>query len=525
MSRLAFVLGAALSFAPVATRAAAPETVPHMAVASDNGHFPIREFSISGNLAIATERILQALNGCLGESQTAAALLQAHDAVYRVYQEAGYEMVYVELPSEIGTDGIVRIHVREMTVGAVTVNGNEHYTSDYFRAVLPSLQENRSPNLSRIARELFLANDHSGYQMALNFTPEANGNANVEIKVKDVSPVRAALSADNTGTESTGRSRTTITASHANLGGVGHVGTVGYTTSPEFPGKVHQLILSYQLSLPSLGSQLQLGYSYSNTDVGRVADVANISGQGTTYSLRLQHDLRRSSTTRHLVELGLDDKRYKNTYDFFGFNYGVDVNARPFSVNYVFTDRTGVTGINAGIGYVRNIPGGAGNDDVTYNDSRQGAKASWSVWRANAEFTSAMPSDWTLHCAFDAQYTAEPLISAEQFGLGGARSVRGFQERESSGDRGWRLSNEVLAPRIAGQHRLLTFVDAGRDYRLNALPGEPTGASLLSYGIGWRWTHRGAIYTALDWARVVRGTLTTPKASDAIHFSANWRFI
>ena len=525
MFRSAFVFGVALFLAPIAAFAAVPEAGRHEAAEFEDLRFPIRGFALNGNLVIATDRILNALKSYLGEAQTADALLQARDAVYRLYQVAGYEMVSVELPSEIGIDGIVQLRVLETTIGRVTVSGNEHYSSNYFRAVLPSLQENHSPNLAGLARELFSANDHSGYKLALSFTPEIDGHANVEIKVQDSSPLRAALSVDSSGTEATGRSRATLTASHANLWGAGHEMTAGYTTSPELPRKVHQFILSYNLPLPALGDRLQLGYSYSNVDAGRVADAFNVSGQGSTYSLRLQHDLQRTATTRHLIEFGIDDKRYKNTIDFFGFNLGVNVNARPLSFNYVFADRDGATSTSASLGYARNIPGGARNDDLTYDESRAGARPSWSAWRANVEHTSAMASRWILHTAIDAQYAPAPLISAEQFGLGGARSIRGFHERETSGDSGWRLSGEVLAPPIAEQHRLLAFVDAGRHYRLNLLPGEPAGSLLLSYGLGWRWTLVKSIYTSLDWARVVRGTTATPRGSSAVHFSASWRFV
>lgn len=514
-----------LSWVPLPAFTAAPEAPPPIAAVPGNNRFPLHGFTLEGNSLIATDSILQALQGYLGEEQTAVALLQARDAVYHLYQLAGHEMVSVELPSEIGTDGIVRLRVRETTIGRVTVSGNTHYSTAYLRTVLPSLQEDTNPNLAGLARELFLANDHSGHQMALKFTPALNGQANVDITVEDTSPVRVTLSADNSGTPATGRSRTTVTATHANLWGLGHEGTAGYTTSPEALDKVQQLILSYQLALPAQGNRLQVSYSYSNTDAGRIADALNVSGQGSILTLRLQHDLQRSDTTRHVIELALDNKQYRNTIDFFGFNLGVDVNARPVSVRYAFSDRDGANSTSAAIAYVRNLAGGARNDDSIYAASRMGARAAWGVWRANAEHTSVMPSRWAWHTGIEAQYSAEPLISAEQFGLGGARSVRGFQERETSGDRGWRLSSEVLAPPLAQRHRVLAFIDAGQHTRLNLQPGEQDGTALLSYGLGWRWANQGSVTTSLDWARVVKGTLASPAGSSTLHFSAGWRFI
>ncbi|MGE5652223.1 MAG: ShlB/FhaC/HecB family hemolysin secretion/activation protein [Bacillota bacterium] len=525
MSRLSLIFGAMLMGGAATACAKAPEPVEPLAAPTDSARFPVRGFIIEGNSMVATERILASLRPYLGESQPADALLQAHETVCRLYEEAGYAMVSVELPSTIGLDGIIRLRVREMAVGRVHISGNEHYSNAYFRAALPALQENRSPNFAALARQLFLANDHSGHQVALNFAPGADGTADVDIKVKDLDPMRVAVSADNTGTPATGRSRATLIATHANLWGAGHEATAGLTTSPESPGSVHQYTLSYQLPLPALGDRLQFGYSYSNTDAGRVDNAFYVSGQGSIASLRLQHNLMRTADTRHLLEFGIEDKRYKNTVDYSGTNLGVDVNGRPVSVNYVFGARSGASSIRASVGHVRNIPGGARNDDATYDRSRLGASASWSAWRANADVTVVAVSQWSLHSALETQYASAPLISSEQFGLGGAYSVRGFEEREALGDRGWRLSNEALAPAIAGQHRLLAFVDAGRPYRLNPQPGDTSVATMLSWGLGWRWTLKDSISTSLDWARVVNGTLVTPAGSNAVHISAVWRFI
>lgn len=434
-------------------------------------------------------------------------------------------MVAVTLPQTIAADGRVRLQVHETRVGQVTVSGNEHFSTASLRDALPALQENHSPDLRRLSRQLFLANDNPARQVALQFTPGANGTADVTVKVAEGMPLKLATSLDNTGTDATGRSRVTVLASHANVWDAGHEFTGSYTTSPEKPGQVRQLSLSYQIPVTRLGDRLQLSYNYSNTDAGRVADTFNVSGQGATLGLRYLHFLERSADARQVIEFGIDDKRYKNTIDFFGSNLGVDVTARPVAVSYLYSERSNAASITASLGYSRNLPGGHRNNDRTYGESRSGADAGWSVWRNSTDITLTARSQWALHTSFEAQYTARPLISSEQFGLGGARSVRGFLERETSGDRGWRLSNEVLTPAIAAQHRLLAFVDGGRHTRVQALPGESAGASLLSAGLGWRWQATGSLYSSLDWARVLKGTEQAPAGHHALHFSALWRFI
>lgn len=516
------ILGALLTLAPHAGWTASPAEA---VAASSTERLPIRQFIIDGNTLVPTDRLLAVLMQYVGEAQVADALMQARETVHQIYRDAGYEMVSVALPQSIGTDGVVRLRVHETRIGKIAVSGNEHFSAQGMRAALPALQAQESPNFLRLARQLFLANDNPARQVALVFAPGETGTADITIKVADEHPLKMALSLDNTGTHATGHSRATLLATHANLWDAGHEASASYTTSPTKPGQVRQVGLSYLIPLPALGDRLHVSYTYSNTDAGRVADTFDVAGQGRTVGLRYQHFLQRTARARHILELGVDDKRYKDTIDFFGTDLGVDVDARPLSLAYQYVGRDADGSLAGSLGFSRNLSGGERNDDATYEASRTGARASWNVWRTYLDVRVGAASQWGFHAAFEGQYTNDALISGEQFGLGGSRSVRGFPERESSGDRGWRLSNEVITPLLAGEHRLLGFIDGGRQSRLKVQPGESDGETLMSYGLGWRWSLGRTMISALDWARVLNGTPGTPQGHQAVHFSAIWRFI
>lgn len=532
------LLGALLTLAPLAGWAASPaNAAPNAAnnaatnaasnvpAAPSSASFPIRQFVIDGNTLLTTERLLAELAPYVGDAKNADVLAQVRDSVLHAYRVAGYQMVSVALPPSVPADGVVRLRVHETRIGKVTVSGNEHFSEQGLRAALPALKEQESPSFLRLSRQLFLVNDNPSRQVALAFSPGEGGTADVAVKVADEPPLKMALSLDNTGTHATGRARATLLATHANLWDAGHEAAASYTTSPTNVGQVRQFGLSYMIPLPALGDRLHLSYIHSNTDAGRVADLFNVAGQGTTVGLRYQHYMHRTAHVRHILELGVDDKHYENTIDFFGNDLGVDVDARPVSLSYQYSARNANISLAGSLGYAQNLSGGKRNDDATYDASRSGATASWNLWRAYLDYRTGAPSQWGYHAVLEGQYTNEALISGEQFGLGGARSVRGFPERDSSGDRGWRLSNEVLTPTLADQHRFLGFIDGGRQSRVNVLPGEDSAESLMSYGLGWRWTVGRSMISALDWARVVNGTPGTRQGHQAVHFSAVWRFI
>ncbi len=96
------------------------------------------------------------------------------------------------------------------------------------------------------------------------------------------------------------------------------------------------------------------------------------------------------------------------------------------------------------------------------------------------------------------------LLGSEQFGLGGWETVRGYDERESSGDQGWLVRNEIWSPRLSlsewitmakwgDLHELndnlqgYLFWDYGVTMNRRLLPNENPDTELSSVGLGLRY--------------------------------------
>ena len=107
-------------------------------------------------------------------------------------------------------------------------------------------------------------------------------------------------------------------------------------------------------------------------------------------------------------------------HGFFAFNWNQNVFLTPLASPR--KDFRGVAGVVA-----------AGGNYTTLNAglTRQQNFGEWSA---------------TLHA--DGQWSSAPLISNEQFGLGGTGGVRGYQEGEAYGDNGWRAMFDLRAPAI-----------------------------------------------------------------------------
>ena len=70
----------------------------------------------------------------------------------------------------------------------------------------------------------------------------------------------------------------------------------------------------------------------------------------------------------------------------------------------------------------------------------------WVVLTANFLRDQILYTNWVLTIRGDGQWANEPLISNEQYGLGGVNTVRGYREGEVFGDCGWHVTLEQKTP-------------------------------------------------------------------------------
>lgn len=487
--------------------------------------FQIRRFIFSGNQKLSEAQLQQVVLPYLGEHRSVQDLLAAKTAILSAYSEAGYGLVAVGFPKQIESDGVVSFRIVEIKPGKVRVAGNQAYSEANVRAQIPALQDNQMPNQSDLSRQLFLANDNPSRNIQMNFAPgKEPGVMDVELAVRELNPLRYGITLENTGNKQTGYDRLGGIIHHSNLWDKSHIAAVSFVTSPEKPNQVQQFGLSYQMPLSTLGDSITVNASHSTVNSGLVANAFNISGQGQSIGAHYQRNLARDFFNKHVLDVGIDFRAYKNTINFFGFNLGVDVDERPAGITYQFNHVDVNKEYGAGIGYVTNISGGSRNGNTTYAASRFGASANWDLLRFNASGKFRTGNDMILSATLDGQSSNKPLIAGEQYGIGGMRSVRGYAEREIAGDSGARLSLEVASPLLANANRLVAFIDNASMRRNNPQLGELPSKSLTGYGVGWRMGLKNGLNVNLDVAVAANTALITKRNHSTAHLSAVWWF-
>lgn len=506
------------------------------AKADDDPIFAIRGFRHQGNTLLDTLEIETILQRYTGKEGNFSKIQAAVSALEKRYLLAGYGAVKVILPAQEIDDGIVDIRIVEGKIGKITVTGAQHFTPENIRASLPMLSEGQQPNMRAINAALRLANDNPSKGTQLIFRQgSAPGEVDAQLKVVDDSPWRVALLADNSGAPdsnghyATGRYRTGVVLQHNNLFERDHSATLQYVTSPDHISQVSIFGLGYRIPLYALGDAIELSAGYSNVNSGTLETAAGqvgISGKGQIASVRYEHMLPRWDEWQHKVTGGLEYRAYTNNVNFTGAPGSLvpDVTTHPLAFAYRGNTRLGALDLNLGLDYLHNLPGGDNGKDDSFRNTRSSADADFALYRYQMGLAFNLSGNWWLRTSLSGQYTRDALIPGEQFGVGGADSVRGFYERQIADDRGQRYGLELQTPDFGNYLNVpdlrvnaLAFIDGARVDRNHVLASEKTHESIGSNGLGLRIGYTRHASLRLDWARVTQGGADRRAGDNRLH--------
>lgn len=504
------------SLATCASVAAANEVAPA------SPRFDINQFEVRGNTLLPSNELQQSVAAFVGGQRDFADVVKAQEALEAAYHRHGYQLVRVDLPEQELNGGVVVLQVVEARIGQVRIAGNQHFSNENVRNALPGLQEGHTPDLTAISKSLKLANENPAKQTVMKLkNSEGQDAVDADLQVTDESPWSASLNMDNSGTEETGKTYMGAVLQNANLFGRDQVMSLQYTTTLEKPERVSVYGLGYHLPLYALGDSLDFFTSYSDVDNGLVTagifDLA-VSGKGTIFGGRYNHNLATDGNYQSKLVYGIDYKAYKNNLEAEDVQLGNDITVHPLSVGYQGTWVRLDGDANFAVTLAHNIPGGSRGRQSDFDLARTDARDDYTALRLAANITQALPADWQLRGVLNGQYSNDALIPGEQFGAGGAMSVRGFREREVSNDSGISSNLEAYTPPMCGggswQCRALAFYDNAYLTRNHALPGEFTHVALSSTGLGMRVSYRRYLNLQVDYGHVLHAEASETERGD-----------
>ena len=151
--------------------------------------------------------------------------------------------------------------------------------------------------------------------------------------------------------------------------------------------------------------------------------------------------------------------------------------------------------------------------------------------RGEVEHTGELFGNYGYMAKIGGQWADQPLISNEQYGAGGADSVRGYLESEALGDDALHATVELRGPSVAkllpdyvDELRFLVFLDTAALRVSDPLPQQISRYTLTSAGFGARLRAWRNLSASFDLGRAFKESANTHSGDVRMHFRMLYEF-
>lgn len=474
-----------------------------------NATFDIMEYRVEGNTVLPAGKIEEAVYPFLGEARTVDDAEKARAALEKAFHAAGYLTVFVNIPEQKVDAGIVRLEVQEGQVEKLRVVGSRYYSLGVIKDRVPEFAEGKVPYFPDAQKQIASVNTNGDRQVAPILRPgKSPGKVEVDLKVQDKLPFHGGIELNNRYSANTTHSRLNGSMRYDNLWQRDHSIGISFQVTPENTDETKVFSATYMI--PTGGDYWALYGVISKSDVSAVGDVGVI-GNGNIYGLRYIHPMPGLDGYSHSLTLGVDYKDFQETTVLQGADsFNTPIAYLPFYVGYDGTlqGESSTTQMNLGVTFSMR---GLGNDVEEFTAKRFLARPNFAYFRAEFKHTQQIYQGWQLFANVAGQLASQPLISNEQFAVGGADTVRGYVESNSMGDHGIAGTLELRTPSFAkymsdqiADFHALAFYDVGHTQVIDPLPGQTESFSLASTGLGLHLKDWHGLFGMLDYAMVLR---------------------
>jgi hemolysin activation/secretion protein len=502
--------------AAVADAAAAEQQAP--------ANFDANEYLVRGNSVLSALDIESTVEPFLGPKRSLADVYAARDSLQKVYQSKGYQSVVVEVPPQQVAGGVILLQVVENRVGRMRVEGAKYHSPGAVREAVPALAEGSVPNFSQAQDQLAQLNRQPGRQVVPQLKPgTVPQTMDVTLKVDDSSPMHASLEVNNDHSADTPELRTVANVRYDNLWQLGHTISATYIVAPQDRNAAEVYALSYLAPLNSEWSLLGSGYS-SNSNTNTVGGTT-VLGKGHAFSLQATRVLPTLGNFGQSVSLGIAAKHSDQNISLSGQSSKTPISYVPLTLTYTgqrTTDKSSSVLTLAGNFGWR----GLGSDGARFDNQRYNARENFAYLHVDYNYLRQVGRDFVVNVRASGQAADSPLVSSEQFAAGGANTVRGYLTAENTADNGAVASVELRTPSIApwlgafaNEWRFHVFVDGSRLLLIDPLPEQRSRFTLLSTGVGTRFTIFQYFDGQLEYAYPLKDGVRTKAHQGQVLFS------
>lgn len=470
-----------------------PEAVPN----AFPGTIEVERFEVVGSTVFSPEQLAEATKQFINRPITFAELLQASEAITRLYGDKGYVTSAAFLPAEQTYNikgSVVKIQVVEGRLENIQVRGLKRLNPNYVRSRL-QIATGKPLNLNRLLEALRLLQlnpliQNISAELAAGSTP--GGNV-LDVTVTEAKTFSAQISLDNNRNPSIGSFQRQIQLNQANLLGQGDSLSVGYANTDGS----NNVEARYTYPINAYNGTLEFAYNYTNSSVIEESfELLDIEGTSQDFALTLRQPIVQTPTEE--FALGLSLNRRESNVGFLesliGFRQGFpqpgadDDGETRLSILRFFQEWTQRSSQQV-LAARSQFSLGLDVFDATTNDNSPDGR--FFSWRGQAQWVRLLAPDTIVLLRADAQLADRALVPLEQFGLGGQRTVRGYRQDLLLTDNAFLASAELRypilrIPQVGGVLQITPFVDYGTASNRSGNPNIEV-SNLASVGVGLLW--------------------------------------
>jgi hemolysin activation/secretion protein len=497
------------------------------AQAQQAAQFDVFEFRVEGTTLLPAATVERAVYPHLGEQKTLADVEKAREALEKAYHASGYLTVLVTIPQQKVDSGVVKLTVTEAPVDRLRVVDSRYFLPSDIRAGVPELAEGRVPNFPDMQAELTALNRSPDRRITPVLRPgKTPGTVEVDLKVQDELPLHGNVELNDRYSQDTSRTRLSASLRWDNLWNKQH--SLGLTLQTAPTAVNESKVFSANYTAPLRGGDILAFYGVkSDSDVAAVGTLS-VVGRGTILGARYIRPLPGSETLFQSASFGVDYKDFDQAVelpDSGGFN--TPIKYLPFTLGWDATWTQEAHTSKLGLAFNFHLQGLVG-DEQAFADKRFKGRPAYVYLRGNASQQWTLPQGYGLGLRSSWQLAGQPLISNEQFAIGGVDTVRGYLESAALGDRGLALSLEARTPSLASHFpalgesvtdlHALAFIDAGAVRVIDPISATDR-FTLSGAGLGLVFKGWSGLDLSLLWGYPLKEMGNTHRGDQRFHFN------
>jgi hemolysin activation/secretion protein len=423
--------------------------------------------------------------------------------IQALYEARGFFLTRVVAPPQDAAFGVLRIQVIEGYIETVSFGGDER-AAERLSGYARPITEQRPLTLSVLERQLFLMSDLPGVALRAAIEPvdASTGAFRLDLEAS-LDTVQGSAYLDNRGTRSVGRVQGWLGGGFNDGLGLGERIEGLVFTVPDRPEELVYGQLGYAQPIGVDGLVAAVTAAGSLSEPGAALAPFDIESSSLSVSARATYPLVRAREQSlwlygafNVLNARADSK---------GDTFLKDrLRVAQIGFDYLLADAwDGTNQVNLGLSKGLGILDASGRSDPLR--SRSDGRADFLKVVGEITRQQAIIDPVSIVASASGQYSSVPLLSAEEFSIGGDRFGRAYDFAELKGEHGIAASVEL---RYGGhteweplsEYQLYTFWDAGSVWNERAGRGS-LRQSLMSAGGGVRLALSETVFLGLEIAK------------------------